>query len=212
MDSPTRLFLIRHAEVEERYQRVFGGRIDMDLSPFGHEQARKLAEYLRRTPFDAIYASPMKRVQQTVEKLFVTQSARPVFLDDLREVDFGAWTGLTWEDVKARFGISAFQWLDQLERGLMAGAESVAGFRERVERALREMLQAVPGRSIGVVCHGGVIRMALSILLDIPLVKMSGFDIDYASLTVVDCFPHKKEVQLLNFAPWRDIAEPQMIN
>ncbi|MBI2946949.1 MAG: histidine phosphatase family protein [Verrucomicrobia bacterium] len=204
MDSPTRLFLIRHAEVEERYQRVFGGRIDIDLSRAGHEQAEKLAEYLRRTPFDTIYASPMKRVQQTAEKLFSSQRARPVFIEDLREVDFGAWTGLTWEDVKARFGISAFQWLDQLDRGLIAGAESTAGFGGRIERALSEILQAASGRSIAVVCHGGVIRMALSILLDIPFVKMSGFDIDYASLTVVDCFPHKKEVQLLNFAPWRD--------
>ncbi|MBM3836401.1 MAG: histidine phosphatase family protein [Verrucomicrobia bacterium] len=205
MDAPTRLFLIRHAEVEERYQRVFGGRIDMDLSPLGHEQAGKLAAYLRRTPFDAIYASPMKRVQQTVEKLFAAQHARPRFLEELREVDFGSWTGLTWEDVKVRFGISAFQWLDQLDRGLMAGAESAGGFRERIEQALREILRAAPGRSIGVVCHGGVIRMMLAILLDIPLVKMSGFDIDYASLTVVDCFPHKTEVQILNFAPWRDI-------
>ena len=33
MNSLTRIYLLRHAEVETRYQRVFGGRIDMDLSP-----------------------------------------------------------------------------------------------------------------------------------------------------------------------------------
>lgn len=204
MDSPTRLFLIRHAEVEERYQRVFGGRIDMELSPVGHEQAQKLAHYLRRIAFDAIYASPMKRVGQTVEKMFASQKAPPILLDELREVDFGAWTGLTWEEVKAQFGISAFQWLDQLDRGLISGAETKQGFQARIERAMEQIMKGATGRSVAVVCHGGVIRMMLSVLLDIPLVKMSAFDIDYASVTWIDLLPHKREVQLLNLAPWRD--------
>jgi broad specificity phosphatase PhoE len=176
----------------------------MELSPAGHAQAGKLADYLKRIQFDAIYASPMKRVRQTVEKLFATQGARPTFLEELREVDFGSWTGLTWEDVKVHFGISAFQWLDQLHRGLIAGAESEAGFQSRIDQALQEILSTSAGQSLAIVCHGGVIRMMLSIVLDIQLTKMAGFDIDYASLTVVNCFPHKNEVQLLNFAPWRD--------
>ena len=43
----TRLLLIRHGEVEARYQGIFGGRIDMNLSPRGRQQAKILAEYLR---------------------------------------------------------------------------------------------------------------------------------------------------------------------
>jgi broad specificity phosphatase PhoE len=204
MDSPARLFLLRHAEVEERYQRIFGGRIDMDLSPFGHQQAEALAEYLRRFPFDAIYASPMKRAQQTLGKLLQKQRETPIVIEELREVDFGAWTGLSWEEVRTQFNVSAFQWLDQLESGLISGAEPMPEFRRRVDSALRTILGNSSGRSIAVVCHGGVIRMILSLLLDLPFVKMSGFDVEYASVTVVDHFPHKTEVQLLNLAPWRD--------
>ena len=66
MDSVTTLSLIRHAEVEVSFQGVFGGCIDMDISPRGHEQAAALARYLKRKKFDAVYASPMKRVQQTL--------------------------------------------------------------------------------------------------------------------------------------------------
>ncbi len=77
MKSPTRLFFIRHGEVEAGYQRVFGGRIDMELSPFGHEQARRLADYLERFPFDALYASPMRRVRQTLRDLAGRQSHEP---------------------------------------------------------------------------------------------------------------------------------------
>ena len=45
--------------------------------------------------------------------------------------------------------------------------------------------------------------MILSILLELPLAKMSVFEIDYASLTTVSVTAEKSEVHLLNFAPWR---------
>ena len=74
----TRLLLTRHAEVEARYQAVFGGRIDMDLSPRGHEQAATLARYLQSKSLTAIYASPMKRVQQTLAPLLVNGAPKPI--------------------------------------------------------------------------------------------------------------------------------------
>src|SRR5258708_10535086 len=69
--AATTLWLIRHAEVEERYQSVFGGRIDMGLSQRGHEQSRTLAKYLHGKPMQALYASPMKRVQETLAPLLL---------------------------------------------------------------------------------------------------------------------------------------------
>ena len=68
MDSPTRLYLIRHGEVEERFHRVFGGRIDMNLSSLGLNQAEALASYLQAVPFHVVFASPMRRVQQTLQR------------------------------------------------------------------------------------------------------------------------------------------------
>lgn len=202
---PTRLFLLRHGEVEARYHRIFGGRIDMELSPRGHEQAKALADYLAATHFNAIYVSPMKRAQQTLVPLAAQQGLTATTLADLREVDFGDWTGLGWQQVQERFGVSAFDWLDRLEGGHVPGAESGAQFRARVEPCLRQMLRACPGQSVAVVCHGGVIRMLLAVLLELPLPKLAHFDIEYASVTIVEQRPHRSEVELLNFTPWRDV-------
>lgn len=47
--------------------------------------------------------------------------------------------------------------------------------------------------------------MILSCLLEIPLPMMAGFDVDYASLTILDYRPGKAEVQLLNYTPWRPL-------
>lgn len=207
MSTPTtRLLFFRHAEVEEAYHRVFGGRIDMAISALGREQARALADYVcRRFTLDALYASPMRRVQMTLEPLLARLPLQPVIDPDLREVDFGAWTGLRWEQISERFGVTAFDWLDNLERGTMPDAEPEEMFRRRLERVLERILREQAGKTVAVACHGGVIRMALAVLLDLPLHKMTHLEIDYASLTWVDCQGRKREMQLQNFTPWRDL-------
>ena len=205
MTTPTRLFLLRHGEVEARYHRIFGGRIDMELSPRGHEQARAMADYLASTHFNAIYVSPMKRAQQTLAPLAAQKGMTATTLPGLREVDFGAWTGLSWQQVQERFGVSAFDWLDKLEAGQVPEAENGAQYRARIEPCLKQILRDCPGQTVAVVCHGGVIRMLLALLLELPLPKLAHFDIEYASVTVVEQRPHRSEVSLLNFTPWRDM-------
>lgn len=203
---PTRLLFLRHAEVEEAYHRVFGGRIDMAISPLGHRQAEALAEYVaRKFRPDAIYASPMQRVRLTLQPLLARIPLQPIVDEGLREVDFGAWTGLRWHQISERYGVTAYDWLDALERGTMPEAEPEELFRRRVETVLRRVRAEQPGRTSIVACHGGVIRMALSVLLDLPLHKMTHLEVDYASLTWVDCLDRKVEMQLHNFTPWRDL-------
>ena len=64
----------------------------------------------------------------------------------------------------------------------------------------------IAGEQVAIFCHGGIIRMVLSILLRWPLSSMAMFEIEYASLTQVALLPHKAKLQLLNFAPWREMA------
>jgi broad specificity phosphatase PhoE len=199
------LWLIRHAEVEEKYHNVFGGRIDMDLSPRGREQALALANYLRGTAIDAFYASPMKRVHQTLASLLGNGTPQPTILHDLREVDFGDWTGLHWDEVDAKYGVSALAWLEQLECGGIPNAECARTLRKRVEPCLKHIFAENQGNQVAIVCHGGVIRMLLSILLDWPLPRLSAIEIEYASLTQVQWIPPVAKLQMVNFAPWRDL-------
>ena len=204
MDILTRLYLIRHGEVEKAYHKVFGGRIDMNLSPLGHEQVRALARFLRPAPPDVLYASPMRRVQQTLAPLAEETGLKPILMEGLREVDFGAWTGLSWDEVQQKHGVSAFSWLHQLEDGTIERAETVPEFRKRVEVSIDQILTEAPGKTVAVICHGGVIRMLLSILLELPFRKMSIFEIEYASVTKIHHRPSKREIEFLNLTPWRD--------
>ncbi len=207
----TTLYLIRHGEVETRYHRIFGGsRIDMELSDFGRQQAGRLANWLARIPLDAVYASPMRRVQLTWEPSRRLFPSDPVILPGLREIDFGDWTGLGWNDVESRFGMSAYDWLHHLEEDRVAGAESLGAFQERLASSLTQILEEQAGRTVAVFCHGGVIRGLLSRLLQQPLRWFEHVEVDYASVTWLDVGIFKagrprNEIQLLNFTPWRDL-------
>ncbi len=202
----TRLWLVRHAEVEAKYQGTFGGRIDMDLSPKGHLQAASLGRYLAGVSFDACYASPMRRVRQTMESMQLAGLPEPVVLEGLREIDFGSWTGLAFHEVQERFGVDASTWLEQIETGGMAGGESTAVFGARVKPCLDRILTEQPGKNILVPCHGGVIRMLLAITMGLPLPKMSSFQVEYASITQIWWPAAEPELRLVNFTPWRDIG------
>jgi broad specificity phosphatase PhoE len=202
----TRLLLIRHGEVETRYQGVFGGTIDMNLSERGHEQAKLLAKFLRGRNFDAIYASPMKRVQQTFAPSARHHRVKQVILPGLREIDFGDWTGFGWDAVREKFGIKPYEWLDKIELGVVPNGESTVHFRKRVEPCLRKIIRENRGKTVAIFCHGGVIRMMLALLLDLPLPKTGSFEVEYTSVTQVALHPHMNEIELMNFTPWRDLV------
>ena len=204
--AATRLLLIRHGEVEARYQKKFGGWIDMNLSPNGQQQAKILADYLGSKTIDAIYASPMLRVQQTLAPTLKIKRHKQVILPGLREIDFGDWTGLGWQEVEERFKFPSHEWLDQIQHHGVPSGENAKVFRQRVEPCLREIVAKHRGQNVAVFCHGGVIRMMLAILLQLPLPKTNQFDIEYASITQIALHPHMAEVELLNFTPWRDLV------
>ena len=63
----------------------------------------------------------------------------PVTVRILR-VDFGDWTGLTWGTSPARFGISAYQWLDLMDKAALPRCESAQTFPRGIEPAFREII------------------------------------------------------------------------
>jgi len=204
-DHPTRLYLIRHGEVEEKYHKVFGGsRIDMALSPLGLRQADALAAWLKEAGVEKIYASPMQRVRQTLEPTARQHSLEPEIMHGLREMDFGDWTGHRWDQVSSLFGVSAFDWLEIIENNGIPNGESSAGLASRVRECLKSIASSNPRQKTAVFCHGGIIRVMLGLLLDMPLARMAHFNVAYGSVSVVEIQPEKKhaaEIELLNFQP-----------
>ena len=185
------------------YHQVFGGRIDMELSPLGHRQAKHLAQFIGGRSFVRIYRSPMIRVRQTAEPLLLALNQDAVVLEDLCEVDFGVWTGCKWHEIEGKFGKNAIDWLVHLQNGDIPEAEPIEAYQIRIKNSLERILEEGDGGDVLVFCHGGVIRMLLSLLLKESFASMDRFEVDYASLSMLEIRGGRVELGLHNFAPWQ---------
>ncbi len=112
MQQPTRVILVRHGRSTFNEQgRYQGSSNEAVLSPEGIKTSRLVGKYLRQIaptkPIDVIYASPLRRVQQTAYEIVKAMASvnRPpiVVSDELKEISLSLWEGLTYVQVKRQF-------------------------------------------------------------------------------------------------------------
>ncbi len=147
------LTLIRHAESTWNATGQWQGQSDVPLSPRGRLQARALATRMFGAEFDHAYASDLSRVVETAAALGAPVLPDPRF----REIDVGAWAGLTRDEVAARFADE----VAALRRGRavrIGGGESMEEFEGRVDAAIDELRERHRDRRVLLVTHGGVVR------------------------------------------------------
>lgn len=95
------LYIIRHGEPE--IKGVFLGRMNPPLSEAGH---RAVASSLSTLQVAVTYTSPLHRARQTAEYI---HSEELIELPALQEVDFGIWTGKSWQEIESQWAQLARQ-------------------------------------------------------------------------------------------------------
>lgn len=157
--TTTRLLLIRHGETDDNRALVFQGQSGRGLNAHGRDQAARLAARLAtgRVRLDALYCSDLDRARETAEILGAANALRPVADVELREVDLGAWQGLTRAEVQARYPEEWAAWRSGVDvpRG---GGETYATLGARVSRALLGLVARHAGGTVAVVSHGAAIK------------------------------------------------------
>jgi probable phosphoglycerate mutase len=162
---PTRIYLVRHGATELTAEDRFAGSTDVALSDEGRRQVSALAERLRCDQLDAVYASPMDRTLETARIIAEPHGLKPIPENDLREIDYGHWEGMTRDEVEAAFGNEYEAWQeDPLTIG-PAGGESGIQVLARALPVMRRIVQAHERRSVLVVAHKGTNRLLVSSLL-----------------------------------------------
>ena len=156
------LLLIRHAlpirrELEE-------GAADPELSQAGHEQAQHLAEYLASERLDALYASPMRRAQQTAQPVATAQGLEIITADGVAEWDQNASHYVPVEELKAA---NDPRW-QAMVAGEWESDEPQDQFIERVVSTVEQIIDRHRSQRVAVVCHGGVINQYLAHILGLP--------------------------------------------
>ena len=183
------VWLIRHGETEWNAKKRFQGHLDVPLSPVGIGQAFRLAQRLARSrqTFDGLHASDLRRARETAEPLAAVLGLPLQTTPLLREINVGALAGLTREEMEARYpGLSQSLQKDPWHTP-RPGGESMAQLAERLQSFLESL---PPGRHL-VITHGGIIRAALKLALDLEGDTWRRFHIPNTSITRI-LFPERE--------------------
>jgi broad specificity phosphatase PhoE len=151
----TTILLARHGETDWNRERRWQGHADPPLNEEGRRQASALADELAGRPLAAVYSSDLRRARETAEIVAERQGVEVVVDPDLREIDVGAWSGLTASEVEERYpeGWTRFQTGQRGHDGETYEAHSL-----RVVEAVRRIAEEHPDEQVLVVSHGGSLR------------------------------------------------------
>lgn len=196
-----RLLLARHGETAWNHDGRLQGQSDVPLSALGEQQAARLALRLAAEPIDAVYASDLQRAWRTAAIAAAGRSLPVLQNAAWRELSFGAWEGLTYEQAMARDGDLAARRIADPERVAPPGGEHLGDLAARLDGALDEIGRRHDGQTVLVVTHGGPLRVLPCRVLELPLERSWRFAHANCGLSVVTWYDRAPMLET-----WNDVS------
>ena len=184
----TTIDLLRHGECEGGL--IFRGHTDSPLSDLGWQQMQQaIAAYPQQaTHWQQIISSPLQRCSAFAQQLSQSHNAALLLKPGLQEISFGDWDGCLTEQVQQQqpTAVSNF-WQNPAEHTPPNG-EPLTDFQQRVVHSWQQLVEQYRGQHSLVVSHGGVIRIILAHILQMPLRPLSYLSVPHACLTQIKIF------------------------
>lgn len=183
----TRIALVRHGHVEGIDPPRFRGRSELSLTEDGLRQAAATRDYvLAFARAQALYASPLGRCLRTGAIIGAPHGLVPQPLPEFNDIDYGAWQGLTHDEVLRRDPGAFAAWQATPDQARIPGGETLALVASRVARALSMLLGRHPDATIILVGHDSVNRLLLLQVLGLPLSRYQRICQDPCAVNVLE--------------------------
>jgi broad specificity phosphatase PhoE len=200
-----RLIWIRHGETIWNREFRLQGTSDVALSDIGLKQAEQLAAGLQEKPVK-LFVSPLSRTMSFAKPLSKCLGLIPHMLDDLRELSFGRWEGLRYQDMDDELRGWFERWCIDPVNVCPPDGESTASLAARVWSAVDHIHGKMgEGETAAIVTHGGVVRVAVTELMGMRPEAAGRLSIDPGSVTITDYVAdHWRLVRLNDIAHLRE--------
>ncbi len=188
-----RIIIIRHGETDWNREERIQGQKDLPLNAAGREQARRLGLRMRREPVAAVCTSDLARAAETARIAFEGSGLAIRPDRDLRERGYGAWEGLTWPEIQAKF--------PDARRGrnhAPPGGEEWSAMQARFIAAIDRIAREHDGTTVAVVTHGGPCKAILLDLFAQPPDRRFLFETSNASLSIWEVGGARRRLHLYN--------------
>jgi len=178
------VYFVRHA-AHDNVGGFLAGRMEgIGLGPAGRAQAQRLAERMSREEIDLIYTSPRERTRETAAAIAnVSGVGETNIVEALDEVDFGSWSGQTFDSLNADPAWRRWNTTRSLSR--TPGGETMLDVQLRVLSLVEATVEKDEDRRVTMVSHADVIKAAVSHFLGLPIDAWPRFEIAPASITSI---------------------------
>lgn len=194
----TRLILVRHGETLWNASMRFQGQTDTELSTKGQEQARRTASRLAGENIDIAYASDLRRCAETAEIILDGREVELRLRPELRELNFGRWEGLTFEQINAISPGVLQRMRSELRSFEAPEGESWADLEARVTGMLDEILVQHPNGTVLIVAHVNPLRILLGRLLQVEGVNWLPVRLYNCSISIFEVDAGQAKMHTLN--------------
>jgi alpha-ribazole phosphatase len=199
MTAKTRIYLIRHGEVEGAGIPRYNGHADVALSERGVAQYHELKGRFAGVNITACYTSDLTRTSTGAEILAGHLGVDTMRERNLRELNIGIWEGMTWQELMEKYPAEWQARLDDIVNYRVPEGENLLDLRQRVIPVIERIVARHQGEEVLVVGHGGVNRVILLEAIGAPLSALFNIEQNYCCLNVIDYFADGKTVvKLLN--------------
>ncbi|MEE9424390.1 MAG: histidine phosphatase family protein [Methylococcales bacterium] len=173
--------LLRHGEVEGGTR--FRGSTDNPLTSIGLQQMRDATK--GECCWDQIITSPLQRCAVFAEEYAEQHQLAVMHEERIVELHFGAWEGCTPAELMATQSVALKRfWKNPLEY-TPPEAEVLTDFITRVHNAWHDMMCNYAGQRVLIVAHGGVIRVLLCYIQNLPIEKLLEIEVKHGALFII---------------------------
>lgn len=170
-----KIYLIRHTTPAIPKGFIYG-RTDVPLADTFNQELNTIRQKLP-SDLDVVYTSPSARCTRLAGSMALEFKTD----ERLYEVNFGQWEGKSWDTVEPK---ALNTWMEDFVNTPPPEGESMVQMQERVLSFWQELLLQ-PFAKVAVVTHGGVIRLILAYINNIPLKVSFDLKISYGDIFLI---------------------------
>jgi len=195
-----KIFIVRHGQTDGNSARKYFGITDIELNEEGIIQAGLISKRLEKENLFRIYSSNLKRAFKTAEIIAKPHRISVEPKEDLREINFGDWEGLSFQEIQKSYPHEFSKWQNNIMDFTTPHGESVLELKKRIETAFSEILNSARENNVAIVTHGGPIRVILSRMLSPNALETVFWKIrqDNAALNIIENIDNTQIISLVN--------------
>ena len=190
--------LTRHGQTDWNAAQRFQGQSDVPLNEAGIQQATALADRLSREQIDHIYTSDLQRAHETARLIAVHHTCEIYTDPRLREMNFGAWEGLTYAEIKKNNPAILAVWEADILTTSAPNGETLNQLSARVQSMLNDLRAQHADQTVLIVAHGGPLQVLLCLALNMSPAMYWHFRLSPASLSEIAFYSAGAIINLMN--------------